>query len=318
MKPKFCALGVLVASVILAGCEARKPFEPADTSTPMEKPTSTATVAPTDTPLLLNLSFQAFHDFNGNGILDEGEPTLEGITNRTPARECTTGADGKCEIDPIPAKSYKISVADNRDVSPEQKMRYILPSASEVIPISQGFSPIKGNDELRKSHLDVLVPLAQGYVTWPLKCGEKWTIFAEFDLIPGPGLRTWDSRGYDYSQDHYGTDIAARKGTEIIAGAPGRVTVGNNGRGALFIDIRITGTDLVLSAGHVEPNILVKDGEKVLRGQPIGAVGNTGTSSYHIHYGVNHGETWFDLYRDPTNPSSLGYWTVDNSPQCLK
>jgi hypothetical protein len=80
----------LFSAMIIATLTAWMPAPAAPTATPTEMPTATATYipsptatnTPTNTPELYELSFQAFHDDNGNGKMDEGEPVLVGVGNR--------------------------------------------------------------------------------------------------------------------------------------------------------------------------------------------------------------------------------------------
>ena len=87
-------------------------------------------------------------------------------------------------------------------------------------------------------------------------------------------------------QMHAGLDIAAAKGTPIVAPARGRATfVGNKGPlgRALVID---HGFGVKTTYGHTS-EIFVKAGETVERGQKIAAIGNSGRSTGpHLHYVV--------------------------------
>jgi murein DD-endopeptidase MepM/ murein hydrolase activator NlpD len=88
------------------------------------------------------------------------------------------------------------------------------------------------------------------------------------------------------SQHHSGIDIAARRGTNIIAPAHGRVHfVGRKGPlgNTLVLD---HGFGVRTFYGHTD-EIHVKPGEEVERGQLIAAIGSTGRSTGpHLHYVV--------------------------------
>ena len=94
---------------------------------------------------------------------------------------------------------------------------------------------------------------------------------------------------------HAGLDIANKSGTQIIATANGRVSyaarkmyIGN----LVVID---HGHGRVTKFGHLK-KILVKQGQKVKRGEVIGLIGNTGRSTGpHVHYEVRINGT-------PVNP----------------
>lgn len=107
----------------------------------------------------------------------------------------------------------------------------------------------------------------------------------------------WPSRGwvtsdfgfrYDpYTGDrtmHRGLDIATAAGTTVIAPADGQVisTEYNSYYGKVILVDH--GNSVVTRYAHLS-EIAVKDGEKVTRGQKIGAVGNSGRSTGpHLHY----------------------------------
>jgi len=85
---------------------------------------------------------------------------------------------------------------------------------------------------------------------------------------------------------HSGVDIAAHKGTPVMATANGTVTFagykGTLGK-AIFID---HGYGILTRYGHLNA-LNVKKGQKVIRGDVIGEVGSTGRSTGpHLHYEV--------------------------------
>ena len=100
----------------------------------------------------------------------------------------------------------------------------------------------------------------------------------------------------DPQTPHSGMDIAAKTGTPVRAPAGGLVTFAAP-------DLYLTGGTLLIDHGHgVSSNFLhlsridVHVGDRVERGQVIGAVGATGRASGpHLHWGMN----WFDVRVDP-------------------
>ncbi len=86
---------------------------------------------------------------------------------------------------------------------------------------------------------------------------------------------------------HQGLDIAAHKGTSVIAAADGIVSfAGRKGRLGNLI-VLDHGHGIVTRYGHLY-KILVKNGEQVKRGNLIGQVGSTGRSTgSHLHYEVH-------------------------------
>lgn len=95
---------------------------------------------------------------------------------------------------------------------------------------------------------------------------------------------------------HYGLDIAAPTGTPFVAPAGGVVTFADPG-------LYLTGGTVVLDHGHGVSSVFihlsridVAVGQRIERGERIGAVGATGRASGpHLHWGMN----WFDVRIDP-------------------
>jgi len=95
---------------------------------------------------------------------------------------------------------------------------------------------------------------------------------------------------------HMGLDIAAPAGTPVLAPAAGVVTFADP-------DLYLTGGTVLLDHGHgLSSSFLhlsaveVAVGDRIERGQRIGAVGATGRASGpHLHWGLN----WFDVRIDP-------------------
>ncbi len=95
---------------------------------------------------------------------------------------------------------------------------------------------------------------------------------------------------------HSGEDIAAPKGTNVLAMNDGivRLTADHffSGKG-LFID---HGLGLISMYFHLS-KVSVKDGERVRRGQPVGKVGATGRATGpHLHWGVRLNGARVDPY----------------------
>ncbi len=94
---------------------------------------------------------------------------------------------------------------------------------------------------------------------------------------------------------HFGVDVAAPKGTPVHAAAAGLVALVHD---AMYY----TGKTVMLDHGHGVTSvyihmskIVVRDGETVRQGQPIGAIGKSGRATGpHLHWGVYWGETPLD------------------------
>lgn len=90
---------------------------------------------------------------------------------------------------------------------------------------------------------------------------------------------------------HYGVDISARSGNRVIATADGVVTVAARRIGSgNYVEID-HGYGIVTTYSH-NAKLLVKKGDRVRRGTPVGLVGSTGFSlGPHVHYEVHkHGQ----------------------------
>jgi murein DD-endopeptidase MepM/ murein hydrolase activator NlpD len=85
---------------------------------------------------------------------------------------------------------------------------------------------------------------------------------------------------------HLGVDVAAPRGTRIVAPAPGRVTfVGRKFAFGLVVEID-HGGGIMTRYAHCR-SALVKAGDQVKHGQTIARVGSSGlTTGPHLHYEV--------------------------------
>ena len=106
-------------------------------------------------------------------------------------------------------------------------------------------------------------------------------------LLSGFGLRIHPI--YKIRKMHYGIDFSAPKGTAIQATGDGKVVeVVNGGRGFGKHVVIAHGYGFETLYGHMS-RIDVKVGQHVTKGQQIGLVGSTGTSTApHCHYEVHH------------------------------
>lgn len=107
----------------------------------------------------------------------------------------------------------------------------------------------------------------------------------EGTITSGFGWRRY-SRRSRRGRMHKGLDIAAPRGTPIVATAPGQVKfVGRKGGYGKTVVIHHGGALSTLYAHNSK--FLVEDGDFVVRGQEISTVGTTGrTTGPHLHYEV--------------------------------
>jgi len=105
---------------------------------------------------------------------------------------------------------------------------------------------------------------------------------------------------------HTGIDLTARTGTKIYATGDGVVSVADYERGYGKMVKIYHGYTYETLYGHMS-KIMVKRGQKVRRGDVVGLVGNTGTSTGpHLHYEVRKNG-------GPVNP--INYYLNDLTPQ---
>ena len=85
---------------------------------------------------------------------------------------------------------------------------------------------------------------------------------------------------------HAGVDLAARTGTQVLAEAPGVVRHAGQ-RGGYGEAVEVDHGDGVTTIYAHASLVLVKDGDRVARGQPLALVGATGhATGAHLHFEV--------------------------------
>jgi hypothetical protein len=190
----------LFSTILIGALTACESAPTAPTATHTEMPTATptytpslpATSSPTNTPVLYAVSFQAFHDHNGNGMMDEGETMLEGIVNKISSGECTTGANGACPTLGIPAGSYNISI------QAPPNFRFITPSIYEDKQLGQGVDVTVNGDTTETE------PLVEGPYRSPLPLENNLTIANWNDIDHRSYQVPFPDRNCSYIQDWLG------------------------------------------------------------------------------------------------------------------
>lgn len=149
----------------------------------------------------------------------------------------------------------------------------------------------------------------------------RFPIAGAFNLSSGFGARRSPfSRSIEM---HKGLDLAARRGTAILAAGAGTVKFAGRwndigdpqyARLGLFVQIAHGESEYETIYGHCD-RLLVRAGDTVRAGQAIALVGNTGWSTApHLHFSIIHRERYVDpkfylLYFDAElieNVSDLG------------
>ena len=155
----------------------------------------------------------------------------------------------------------------------------------------QSFDQLKealGNQQNKLSHIPSILPIN----------------IADYTMASGYGHRV--DPLYGSTKFHAGLDFAASEGTNVFATGNGKVV--NAGRREGYgncIDID-HGYNYLTRYAHLS-EILVDQGENVIRGQLIGKVGSTGKSTGpHLHYEVRFKD-------EPQNP--VNYYFMDLTPQ---
>jgi murein DD-endopeptidase MepM/ murein hydrolase activator NlpD len=89
------------------------------------------------------------------------------------------------------------------------------------------------------------------------------------------------------ARPHEGIDLAAPYGTPVVAPAAGRVMRISHQTGyGLVLEIE-HGNGIETKYAHLS-RVVVQEGQRVIRGEPIAAVGNSGLSTGpHLHYEVH-------------------------------
>jgi len=131
------------------------------------------------------------------------------------------------------------------------------------------------------------------FLSWPLR---SWV---QYSISSGFGWRSNPTSDAGECKCHGGIDIVADIGSSILAAADGEVVfagVGTPGSGydGYGWTVSIYHEDYGYSTlyGHLlENSITVKKGQDVKRGEVIGQLGNTGTSTGpHLHFEVDRGK----------------------------
>ncbi|MES2895151.1 MAG: M23 family metallopeptidase [Pseudomonadota bacterium] len=166
-------------------------------------------------------------------------------------------------------------------------------------------------------------------LSFPLDCvvGETCAVQNHVDVDPGPGVKDYRCGTQTYEK-HGGVDIrlldmaAQRRGVNVLAAAPGRVTRLRDGVADVSVKIagpasvagQECGNGLVIDHGggwetqycHLaQGGMMVKQGDTVTAGQPIARVGLSGNTEYpHLHLSVRKAGVMVDPYRPQAAPGT--------------
>lgn len=133
-------------------------------------------------------------------------------------------------------------------------------------------------------------------------------------VFPIRGRHTYGSVDNRYGADrgdhsHGGQDVLAACGTPLVAVRGGTVLgAGYGGGGGNYVTIHTAGSSYDNVYMHLRDTPLVKEGQRVYTGQPIGFVGRTGAASTcHLHFELWQG-AWFGGGRTVDPLASMHAW----------
>jgi len=184
-------------------------------------------------------------------------------------------ADGTEDVRTLRVKSRKYEIQRVDGLAPGK----VTPKPEDLKRI-RAESAIISNARRR----DLATPYFISGFTWPL-AGRISGVYGSQRILNGQPRRP-----------HFGVDITAPHGARINAPADGVVTLAHD-------DMFFTGKTLLLDHGHGLVSVYahmsqihVKPGQKVKKGDKIGAVGATGrVTGPHLHWGIN----LFNVRLDP-------------------
>ena len=191
-------------------------------------------------------------------------------------------------LPPIDDDIRKLGVGGSVDsIKDLNDLNYLLPNQFDLDILPKNINFIERSINLEKL----------SYQEIESEIDENLTYFLHYPAIypVSAGKKSRTSR-YGYRNDpftkkrrfHDGDDFSCKIGVPVIATANGTVKVSKRyGSFGNYIEID-HGNGYVTAYGHLSKR-LVKKGDKVVRGEEIGAVGNTGRSTApHLHYEVQY------------------------------
>jgi murein DD-endopeptidase MepM/ murein hydrolase activator NlpD len=262
-----------------------------------------------------------FFDYNGNGVQDGGEPAVAGALVQlndnvgNVIAETLTDSSGDYRLEDVRTGSY------NLHVEAEKKFRYICTLPDEFRAVSDTYTiPLQGTTSFN-------IGLMEGFLTLPLRRGTRFHYNAYFDDDPSNSMKDWKGGG-NTANNHEGTDFGVPIGTPVFSAAPGIVKyVDDWGPVGIFVivshDPYARNTSTLYA--HLSKS-LVEEGQSIQRGARIGESGEVKTApGPHLHFELDfgfHGSPTrgsqyqpVDPFRAIWNPTAIGYWTKDNTPQ---
>lgn len=203
------------------------------------------------------------------------------------------------EADPIP---NEVRNAGFGGINRYQELQSI-PNMELVVDVAKRIDILYKKLYVQSLSFDTIMHLAKNK-TEMLKCIPAIQPLRNGKFVSGFGFRMHPI--YKTVRMHTGIDLTAPTGTKIYATGDGTVQNADFERGYGKQVVINHGYNFSTVYGHMD-KILVHRGQKVKRGDLIGLVGNTGTSTgSHLHYEVRR-------HNVPVNP--INYYLNDLTPQ---
>lgn len=207
--------------------------------------------------------------------------------------------------DSLPAQSIRLKI-------PEGRKLIIVPSRNDADSLSKLFLElyrIKANGkpqrvEYLKTNDDILTidDVEGDTLLIRIQTGLNEKICISLTLTTQPTLTFplasygmqnlisfWGAQRDGGVRSHEGIDIKAPRGTPVVAVDNGFITqTGTNNLGGKIVFLSASGSPYSIYYAHLDSQ-LVSVGQRVLRGDTLGLVGNTGnaiTTAPHLHFGI--------------------------------
>ncbi len=172
-----------------------------------------------------------------------------------------------------------------------EQYREFKQSGELMVSVQQRLDKLKRQIVIQSKSLDTILNMAKEkekmMASIPsIKPVRSDKLARNMQLLSGFGYRVHPI--FKVPKMHAGIDFTAPKGTPIQATGAGKVIKAGRASGYGYHVVIDHGYGYQTLYGHMS-RIDVKVGEKVVRGQQIGQVGSTGTSTApHCHYEVHH------------------------------
>jgi len=221
-------------------------------------------LTPTPTPELYTVTINAFHDYNGDGIRDDGEPSVEGVIIESSGMKCVTDSAGLCNL--------LLSVDFNHlDTIAPEKFNYIRLSREEAILVKKGLRVnVTGP-------IEILIPLNEEILLLPFDSTTSWSVVTYQDrCLEKRVVCNWMGNRENTRDGHTeGMDFGApAKSPVYYPGTVGTIVAMFEHEGPVIqiVDQAPGWAIRKLDFGHVIPAEGIEIGSEVVGGQLLGYV----------------------------------------------